>query len=77
MEFDKIASGAAYGSSSLAVINGLLSSLSSEAWSALGVLTGIIVAITTCGVNWYYQHRKMKAMLAVMERTGNIVNVDE
>jgi len=47
----KLASGAAYGASAGAVANGLLTRLSPDEWSAVGVIAGIIVSVFTFAIN--------------------------
>ncbi len=61
INMSKIATGAAYGASSGTIAVGLLTRLSPDEWSAVGVLAGIVVAVITIGINWYY---KRKATLA-------------
>ena len=55
----KLASGAAYGASAGTVANGLLTRLSPDEWSAVGVIAGIVVALLTFGINWYYKRKTM------------------
>jgi len=47
----KLASGAAYGASAGTVANGVLTRLSPDEWSAIGVIAGIVVALLTFGIN--------------------------
>ncbi|MEB6533263.1 class II holin family protein [Pantoea stewartii] len=64
IDMSKLASGAAYGASAGTVANGLLTRLSPDEWSAIGVIAGIIVALLTFLVNLYY---KRKATMAYIE----------
>ena len=54
INMSKLASGAAYGASAGAIASGLLIRLSPDEWSAIGVLAGILVALFTLAINWYY-----------------------
>lgn len=60
----KLASGLACGASAGTVANGVLTRLSPDEWSAVGVIAGIVVALLTFGINWYY---KRKTTLAQIE----------
>jgi len=50
IDMSKLASGAAYGASAGTIANGLLTKLSPDEWSAVGVLAGILVALLTLGM---------------------------
>ncbi|HBI10207.1 MULTISPECIES: phage holin [Franconibacter] len=64
----KLASGAAYGASAGAVANSLLTRLSPDEWSAMGVITGIVVALLTFVINWYYKRKKTLAQIEALQR---------
>ena len=63
----KLASGAAYGASAGAVANGLLTRLSPDEWSAVGVIAGIIVALFTFAINWYYKRKHTLAQIQALQ----------
>lgn len=63
----KLATGAAYGASAGTVANGLLTRLSPDEWSALGVIIGIVVAILTFGINWYYKRKTTLAQIQALK----------
>lgn len=67
-EMNKIASSAAYGASVGSVANGVLTSLSPDAWSAVGVLVGILIALMTLMVNWYYKRKLTLAQIRALQR---------
>ncbi|MDI7608812.1 MULTISPECIES: phage holin [Enterobacteriaceae] len=64
----KLATGAAYGASAGTVANSLLTRLSPDEWSAVGVIVGIVVAIMTFGINWYYKRKTTLAQIQAYER---------
>lgn len=61
IDMSKIATGAAYGASSGTIAIGLLTRLSPDEGSAVGVLADIVVTVITLEINRYY---KCKATLA-------------
>jgi hypothetical protein len=63
IDMSKIATGAAYGATSGTIAVGLLTRLSPDEWSAVGVLAGIVVAVITFGINWYYKRRPIWRIL--------------
>lgn len=67
-EINRMASNAAYGASVGSVASGLLTSLSPDAWSAVGVLAGILIALMTLGVNWYYKRKLTLAQIRALRR---------
>lgn len=67
-DMSKLATGAAYGASAGTVANGLLTRLSPDEWSAIGVITGIVVAILTFGINWYYKRKTTLAQIQAIQR---------
>ena len=67
-DMSKLATGAAYGASAGTVANGLLTRLSPDEWSAIGVITGIVVAILTFGINWYYKRKTPLVQIQVIQR---------
>ncbi|WP_181016652.1 class II holin family protein [Escherichia sp. ESNIH1] len=74
----KLATGAAYGASAGTVANGLLTRLSPDEWSALGVIIGIVVAILTFGINWYYKRKTTLAQIQALKTwPGRPVDIAE
>lgn len=73
----KLASGAAYGASAGTVANGLLNRLSPDEWSAIGVIAGIIVALLTFFINWYFKRKVANAQIRALEKYGPTVKVGE
>ncbi|TPD64454.1 lysis protein [Kosakonia cowanii] len=67
----KLASGAAYGASAGTVANGVLTRLSPDEWSAVGVIAGIVVALLTFGINWYYKRKTTLAQIESYRRWSN------
>lgn len=53
----KLTTGVAYSASAGAIVHSILTLLSPEEWSALGVLAGISIATVTCIINWYYRRK--------------------
>ncbi|ELQ6035878.1 lysis protein, partial [Cronobacter sakazakii] len=37
-------------------------------WSAVGVIAGIVVALLTFGINWYYKRKTTLAQIQAYER---------
>jgi len=68
IDMSKLASGAAYGASAGTIANGLLTRLSPDEWSAVGVLAGILVALFTLGINWYYKRKATLAQIKALQR---------
>ncbi|MGE1562092.1 phage holin [Pantoea septica] len=68
IDMSKLASGAAYGASAGTIANGLLTRLSPDEWSAVGVLAGILVALLTLGINWYYKRKATLAQIKALKR---------
>ena len=64
----KLASGAAYGASAGTVANGLLTRLSPDEWSAIGVIAGIVIALLTFAINWYYKRKTTLAQIQAIQR---------
>lgn len=73
----KLASGAAYGASAGTVANGLLNRLSPDEWSAIGVIAGIVVALLTFFINWYFKRKVANAQIRALEKFGPAVKVGE
>ncbi|AST71628.1 lysis protein [Kosakonia cowanii] len=67
----KLASGVAWGASAGTVANGILTRLSPDEWSAVGVITGIVVALLTFGINWYYKRKTILAQTESYRRWPN------
>ena len=57
---------ASYGASAGAVANGFLTMFSPEEWSAISLITGILLAVMTFGVNLYYKRKLIQAKIAVL-----------
>ncbi|GEM_PF-129410 len=78
IDMSKLASGAAYGASAGTIANGLLTRLSPDEWSAVGVLAGILVALFTLGINWYYKRKATLAQIKALQRwpTAPAINED-
>nr|WP_286165140.1 class II holin family protein [Pantoea sp. 201603H] len=68
----KLATGVAYGASAGTVANGLLTRLSPDEWSAVGVLAGIVVALLTFGINFYFKRKVSLAQIRALEARGYI-----
>lgn len=64
----KLASGAAYGASAETITIMWLTQLSPDAWNAVGVLAGIIVALLTLGINGYYKRKATLAKIKALQR---------
>ncbi|EKM0665578.1 class II holin family protein [Cronobacter turicensis] len=64
----KLATGAAYGASAGTVANSLLTRLSPDEWSAVGVIVGIVIAVMTFCINWYYKRKTTLAQIQAYER---------
>lgn len=47
---------------------GLLTRLSPDEWSAVGVLAGIVVAVITLCINWYYKRKATIAQIKAYQR---------
>lgn len=67
IDMSKLASGAAYGASAGTIANGLLTCLSPDEWSAVGVLAGIVVALITLVINWYYKRKATLAQIKALQ----------
>ena len=67
IDMSKLASGAAYGASA-GTTNSLLTKLSPDEWSAVGVLAGIVVALITLCINWYYKRKATLAQIKALQR---------
>jgi len=66
----KLASGAAYGAAGSAVANGILSRLSPDEWSAVGVISGIVLALMTFAINAYFKRKVSLAQIRALEQRG-------
>jgi hypothetical protein len=73
----KLASGAAYGASAGTVANGLLTRLSPDEWSTIGVIVGIFVALLTFAINWYYKRKSTLAKIQAYQRWPNMQNIED
>lgn len=73
----KLASGAAYGASAGSVANGLLNRLSPDEWSAVGVITGIVVALLTLFINLYFKRKVSNAQIRALEKYGPVVKIGD
>lgn len=77
IDMSKLASGAAYGASAGTIANGLLTKLSPDEWSAVGVLAGIVVALITLCINWYYKRKATMAQIKALQRWPTASTLDE
>lgn len=77
IDMSKLASGAAYGASAGTIANGLLTRLSPDEWSAIGVLAGILVALLTLGINWYYKRKATLAQIKALQRWPTTPDINE
>lgn len=77
IDMSKLASGAAYGASAGTIANGLLTRLSPDEWSAVGVLAGILVALFTLGINWYYKRKATLAQIKALQRWPTSPDITE
>ncbi|WP_313679056.1 phage holin [Pantoea vagans] len=80
IDMSKLASGAAYGASAGTIANGLLTRLtrlSPDEWSAVGVLAGILVALFTLGINWYYKRKATLAQIKALQRWPTAPDINE
>lgn len=68
VDMSKLATGAVYGASSGTIAVGLLTRLSPDEWSAVGVLAGIVVAVITLCINWYYKRKATMAQIKAYQR---------
>lgn len=75
IDMSKLASGAAYGASAGTIANGLLTKLSPDEWSAVGVLAGIVVALITLCINWYYKRKATLAQIKALQRWPTATDV--
>ncbi|MBZ6386784.1 phage holin [Pantoea piersonii] len=62
----KLTTDVAYGASAGAIVHSILTWFSPEEWSALGVLAGISIAMTTCIINWYYRRKATMAEIRAL-----------
>ncbi|PPC64153.1 lysis protein [Pantoea sp. ICBG 1758] len=70
----KLASGAAYGAAGSAVANGVLTRLSPDEWSAVGVIAGIVLALMTFAINAYFKRKVSLAQIRALEQRGYIAS---
>ena len=73
----KLASGAAYGASAGTVANGVLTRISPDEWSAVGVIAGIVVALLTLFINLYFKRKVSNAQIRALEKYGPAVKVGD
>lgn len=64
----KVISGTAYVASAGTVANGLLTQLSPDEWSAVGVIAGIAIGLLTFITNWYYKRKITLAQIQALQR---------
>ena len=76
-DMSKLATGAAYGASAGTVANGLLTRLSPDEWSAVGVIAGIVVALLTLFINLYFKRKVSNAQIRALEKYGPAVKVGD
>lgn len=73
----KLVTGVALGTSGGTILNGVLTSLSPDEWSAIGVLAGIAGIIITGLINWYFKRKVANAQVKALEKYGPAVKVGE
>lgn len=71
IDMSKLASGAVYGASSSTIAVGLLTRLSPDEWSAVGVLSGIVVSLIALTINWYYKRKATLAQIQSYQRQSS------
>jgi len=67
----KLVTGVALGTSGGTILNGVLTKLSPDEWSAVGVLAGI------AGINWYFKRKVANAQVKALEKYGPTVKVGD
>jgi len=55
----------------------LLTRLSPDEWRAVGVLAGILVALFTLGINWYYKRKATLAQIKALQRWPTAPDINE
>jgi len=73
----KLVTGVALGTSGGTILNGVLTQLSPDEWSAIGVLAGIAGIIVTGIVNWYFKRKVANAKVQALEKYGPAVNMGD
>jgi len=73
----KLVTGVALGTSGGTILNGVLTKLSPDEWSAIGVLAGIAGIIVTGLINWYFKRKVANAQVKALEKYGPAVKVEE
>jgi len=73
----KLVTGVALGTSGGTILNGVLTKLSPDEWSAIGVLAGIAGIIVTGLINWYFKRKVANAQVKALEKYGPAVKVGE
>jgi len=75
---NNLTSGAAYGAAIGTMANGFLNCFSPDEWSAIGVLAGILVALFTFVINWYYRRKMTIAQIKALQRCTHVLTeIDE
>ena len=69
--------GVALGTSGGTILNGVLTKLSPDEWSAVGVLAGIVGIIITGLINWYFKRKVANAQVKALEKYGPAVKVGD
>jgi len=73
----KLVTGVALGTSGGTILNGVLTKLSPDEWSAIGVLAGIAGIIVTGLINWYFKRKVANAQVKALEKYGPAVKVGD
>ena len=73
----KLVTGVALGTSGGTILNGVLTKLSPDEWSAVGVLAGIVGIIITGLINWYFKRKVANAQVKALEKYGPAVKVGD
>jgi hypothetical protein len=73
----KLFTGVALGTSGGTILNGVLTKLSPDEWSAIGVLAGIAGILVTGLINWYFKRKVANAQVKALEKYGPAVKVGD
>ena len=73
----KLVTGVALGTSGGTILNGVLTKLSPDEWSAVGVLAGIVGILITGLINWYFKRKVANAQVRALEKYGPTVKVGD
>lgn len=73
----KLVTGVALGTSGGTILNGVLTKLSPDEWSAVGVLAGIVGIVITGLINLYFKRKVSNAQIRALEKYGPAVKVGD